>query len=87
MTRNRFTVAPHTLVCKYLPELPPVVSDWQQSCQQPRCPHYRQGECRDPSRQRASDACPLDGQDLLLADAGAVEDGPSLPIRGGPTHG
>jgi hypothetical protein len=34
-----------------------------------------------------SAACPFDGKELLLEDAGAVEDTPSLAIRGLPTNG
>jgi hypothetical protein len=73
------TYAP-SRICKYLPELPAVVSDWQQCCQQPRCPHYCLGECCNPGRQCGSAACPFDGKQLLLEDA-AVEDGP-LTNRG-----
>jgi hypothetical protein len=72
-----------TLICKRLAELPPVVSDWQQSCQQPRCPHYRRGACGNPRRQGASAACPFDGKELQLVDADAsVEDGPSWGVQG-----
>jgi hypothetical protein len=64
----------HALICKHLPNLPPVVSDWQQSCQQPRCAHYCQGECRNPSRPAASAPCPFDGRELLLEDAACADD-------------
>jgi hypothetical protein len=87
MTTNLLTTDTHTLICKHLPGLPPVVSDWQQCCQQPRCPHYSQGECCNPSRYWASAACPFDGKELLLEDAPAVEDGPSLTFRGVPKKG
>jgi hypothetical protein len=86
MTVSPLTSDPHARTCKHLPELPPVVSDWQQSCQQPRCPHYCQGECRNSGRQRASAACPFDGKELPLEDA-AIADGPSLTIRGVPQKG
>jgi hypothetical protein len=76
-----------TLICKHLPGLPPVVSDWQQSCQQPRCPHYCLGECWNARRQEASAACPFDGKELLLEDASAVEDSPSWTMRGVPKKG
>ena len=56
-------------ICKHLPELPPVVSDWQQSCLQPRCSYYCQGECCNPARRGAFSPCPLDGKELLLEDA------------------
>jgi len=79
----------NTLICKYLPELPPVVSDGQQSCQQPRCPHFCQGECCDPGRQSGSAPCPFDGMELPLEDAesayaadATVEDTPLWTMRG-----
>jgi hypothetical protein len=79
----------HILTCKHLPDLPLVVSDWQQSCQQPRCPHYCQGECCHSGRQSASAPCPFDGKELLLEDAVAatVGDGTALTIRGVPKKG
>jgi hypothetical protein len=72
MTMNLPTNGKHPLICKPLPELPPVVTDWQQVCEQPRCPYYGQGECCHPGRQRASAACPFDGKGLPLGDAGAA---------------
>ncbi len=69
MTTSLLTNGTHARICKHLPELPPVVSDWQQSCQQPRCPHYCQGECDHPARDRSSAPCPFDGKELLLEDA------------------
>src|SRR6516225_5108619 len=72
MTRTFLTGDTQTLICKHLPHLPPVVSDWQQSCQQPRCPHYCQGECWNSSRQWVSAPCPFDGKELLLEDAAAA---------------
>ena len=84
----------HILICKQLPELPPVVSDWQQSCQQPRCSHYCDGECCNASRQTASAPCPFDGKELLLEDTDAahaddatVEDAPSWATRALPKKG
>ena len=78
----------HTIICKHLPELPPVVSDWQQSCQQPRCPHYCQGECSHSGRQWTSAPCPFDGKELLLEDAAdTVEDSHSWATRGLPKKG
>jgi hypothetical protein len=84
MTTGVLTNGTHIIICKHLPSLPPVVSDWQQSCQQPRCPHYCQGECCNPGRQTASAPCPFDGRELLLEDAepahaalATVEDSPS----------
>jgi hypothetical protein len=72
MTTSLHATDTHLLVCKHLVDLPPVVSDWQQSCQQPRCPHYRQGECRNPHRRWAFPACPFDGKELPLEDAAAA---------------
>jgi hypothetical protein len=87
MTRSLLTNDTPIIVCKHLPSLPPVVSDWQQSCQQPRCPHYCQGECCNPGRQAADAPCPFDGRELLLEDAPAVDDGPSLTDRSVPKKG
>jgi hypothetical protein len=87
MTTNLFTNDTYTMICKHLPNLPPVVSDWQQSCQQPRCPHYCQGECCNSGRQWASAPCPFDGKELLLQDATAFEDSFSLAVRGVPKKG
>ena len=61
-----------TFICKQLDKLPPVVSDWQQSCQQPRCSHYCAGECCNSGRQSASAPCPFDGKELPLVDAEEV---------------
>jgi hypothetical protein len=72
MTTSPLAAPTHALICKHLAELPPVVSDWQQSCQQPQCPHYCQGECCHPGRQLVSAPCPFDGKELLLEDAEAV---------------
>jgi hypothetical protein len=69
MTTSPLANGTHPLACKHLPDLPPVVSDWQQSCQQPRCPHYRLGECGNPGRRAASAPCPFDGGELLLEEA------------------
>jgi hypothetical protein len=74
MTRTFLTSDTQTLICKHLPSLPPVVSDWQQSCQQPRCPHYCLGECCNSGRQLVSAPCPFDGKELLLEDVAATED-------------
>jgi len=68
MTTNLLTNDTHALICKHLRQLPPVVSDWQQSCLQPRCSYYRQGECCNPARRTAVALCPFDGKELLLED-------------------
>ena len=61
-----------TFICKQLEKLPPVVSDWQQSCQQPQCSHFCEGECDDTGRQSASAPCPFDGKDLPMMDSESV---------------
>jgi hypothetical protein len=86
MTLNLVMHGRRPLVCKHLSELPPVVSDWQQSCQQPRCPHYRLGECCNSGRLSASAPCPFDSKELLLEDAG-VDDGPWATVPGVPKKG
>jgi hypothetical protein len=68
MTKSLPTNDAHSIVCKYLTDLPPVVSDWQQSCLQPRCSHYCVGGCGNPGRHEVSDPCPFDGKELLLED-------------------
>lgn len=57
-----------TFICKQLSNLPPVVSDWQQTCQQPCCPHFCDGECCNPGRHSQFAPCPFDGKDLPLED-------------------
>jgi hypothetical protein len=81
MTLRLITDDRPTLVCKHLVDLPPVVSDWQQACQQPRCPYYRQGECCNPGRQWRSAPCPFDGWELPLEDADATADSQLLTFR------
>jgi hypothetical protein len=76
MTTSLLSNDRHTLICKHLRALPPVVSDWQQSCQQPRCPHYCQGACCNPGRHAASAPCPFDGTELPLEDAEPAAFGP-----------
>lgn len=68
MAATHTTKRTHTFFCKQLNQLPPVVSDWQQSCEQPQCPHYCQGECGNPGRESASAPCPFDGKELLLEE-------------------
>lgn len=69
MVTTLFAGNTKTVICKQLSKLPPVMSDWQQSCQQPRCSHYCAGECCISSRQSASAPCPFDGKELPLVDA------------------
>ncbi len=69
MVTIRFTEPTKTFICKQLAQLPPVVSDWQQSCQQPRCSHFCAGECCNSGRPSASAPCPFDGKELPLVDA------------------
>jgi hypothetical protein len=71
MVTTRFTGPTKTFICKQLDKLPPVVSDWQQSCQQPRCSHYCDGECCNSGRPSASAPCPFDGKELPLVEAEA----------------
>jgi hypothetical protein len=72
MVTTHFTGDTKILICKQLSKLPPVVNDWQQSCKQPRCSHYFNGECCNSERQSASAPCPFDGKELLLVDAEPV---------------
>lgn len=69
MAATLFAGNTKTFICKQLSKLPPVVSDWQQSCKQPRCAHYCNGECCNAGRRSASSPCPFDGTNILLADA------------------
>lgn len=55
--------------CKHLHKLPPVVSDWQQTCMQPNCAHYCGGQCFNPGRQSACAKCFFDDRELLLQEA------------------
>jgi len=68
MATTLLTGRPKTFICKQLDRLPPVVSEWQR-CQQPRCAHFCDGECRHSGRQSASAPCPFDGKVLPLVDA------------------
>jgi hypothetical protein len=61
-----------TFICKQLSKLPLVVSEWQQSCKQPRCSHYCDGMCCNPGRLSASAPCPFDGKEFPLVEAEAV---------------
>jgi hypothetical protein len=61
-----------TFFCKQLSKLPPVVSDWQQSCKQPRCSHYCDGKCCNPGRSSVFASCPFDGKELPLVDSDSV---------------
>jgi hypothetical protein len=65
MVTTLFSSETEIVVCKHLPELPPVVSEWQQNCQQPHCSHFCDGECFHPDR-HSMFACPFDGGELLL---------------------
>jgi carbon storage regulator CsrA len=68
-------------ICKKLDNLPPIVSEWQQSCKQPQCSHYCDGECRNSGRQSASAPCPFDGNELLLVDSEAVYSDDASPLK------
>jgi len=81
MVATLFTGDTKTFICKQLSKLPPVVSDWQQSCKQPRCSHYCDGKCCNPGRQSASAPCPFDGKELLLVDAEPVNSNDASPFQ------
>jgi len=68
-----------TFICKQLSKMPPVIGEWQQSCKQPRCSHYCDGECCNAGRQSASAPCPFDGKELLLVDAEPVNSDDATP--------
>lgn len=71
MATNLSTGGTRTFACKQLSNLPPVVSDGQQSCKQPQCSHYCNGECCNPGRTSAFAPCPFDGKELPLVEAEA----------------
>lgn len=64
MVAPLLTTSTKKFVCKKLSILPPVVTEWQQSCEQPQCSHYCDGECRDSGRQSESAPCPMDAVDM-----------------------
>lgn len=80
MVTTLFTGDMKTFICKQLSKLPPVVGEWQQSCTQPRCSHYCDGECCNSGRQSASAPCPFDGKELLLVDSEPVN--AAVPKKG-----
>ena len=45
MVTTLFTADTKPFICKQLNNLPPIVSDWQLSCEQPRCGYYCDGKC------------------------------------------
>lgn len=53
-----------TYPCKKLPELTPVVSEGQITVVCPNCKHYYHGQCANPTRHAATDACPFDDKTL-----------------------
>lgn len=79
MVTTHFTGDTKTFICKQLSKLPPVVSDWQQSCKQPRCSQYCNGECCNAARHSASAPCPFDGKELPLVDAEPVNFNDATP--------
>ena len=79
MVTTLFTGDTKTFICKQLSKLPPVVSDWQQSCKQPHCSPYCDGGCSNASRQSASARCPFDGKELPLVDAEPVNPNDATP--------
>ena len=59
---------PSTSRCKKLHELPPVLTDWQQTAWCPDCHYYDCGICGNPIRRDSNAACPFDGQVLPLRE-------------------
>ena len=73
---------PTTSRCNKLHELPPVVTDWQETAWCPDCDYYDCGLCRNPIRRDSNAACPFDGKVLPLREV-AVEtpnDQPGKPL-------
>ena len=56
------------LPCKKLHELPPVLSEWQQTTWCPDCDYYASGTCGNPTRPDGNPACPFDGKALPLRE-------------------
>jgi hypothetical protein len=66
--------------CKKLHELPPVVTDWQQTAWCPDCDHYNRGRCSNPNA-----GCPFDGKASPLREVAdqAPNDQPRKRLDGG----
>jgi hypothetical protein len=73
---------PTTSRCKKLPELPPVLTDWQQTAWCPECDYYDYGICVNPIRRDSNAACPFDGKVLPLREVAleAPHDHPGEPL-------
>jgi hypothetical protein len=65
-------------LCKKLPELPPVLTEWQGAVWRPECEHYDDGACDNPARAERDAPCPLDGQPLPLRQV-VVAPGKDMP--------
>ena len=65
-------------LCNKLPELPPVLTEWQVATWCPDCPHYDGGACGSRTRTGRNAPCPLDGQPLPLREV-ATDPGKSVP--------
>jgi hypothetical protein len=76
---------PTTSRCNKLPELPPVLTDWQQTVWCPDCDYYDGGTCGKPLCQDTNTACPFDGKVLALREVavGAPYDQPRKPLDAG----
>jgi hypothetical protein len=57
--------------CNKLHELPPVVTDWQQTASCPDWDYYDCGLCGNPLRTDSNGACPFDGKALPLREVPA----------------
>jgi hypothetical protein len=78
MTITTTTMAATMNPCKKLPELPPVVTDGQQTLWCPNCEHYVEGACDIPACPGRNASCPFDGQALPLREV-AFDTGDALP--------
>jgi hypothetical protein len=54
--------------CKKLPEVPPVVTEWQDNTWCPDCEFYGLGTCGNPTRAGNGAPCPFDGEELPLRE-------------------
>jgi hypothetical protein len=58
-----------TNLCRKVHELPPVLSEWQQTTWRPECEHYDRGVCGNPACAEGKGTCPFDGKSLPLREA------------------
>jgi hypothetical protein len=57
-----------TSPCRKLRELPPVLTEWQQSTWCPACDYHDRGRCLNPTHAAGNVACPFDGKVLPLRE-------------------